>query len=60
MSEPLINPFVKEPSYYKRELDILGEYTKASGNYLHSKHPQFSLEYCVKYVADQMKEGGTN
>lgn len=60
MSAALINPFVKEPSYYKRELDILGEYTKASGNYLHSKHPQFSLEYCIKYVADQMKEGGTN
>lgn len=60
MAIAAINPFVKEPSYYKRKVDILKGYTQASAHYLHSKHPQFSLDYCLNYVKDQMKPGGTN
>lgn len=60
MALTLINPFVKEPSYYKRKVDILKGYKIASATYLHSKHPQFSLDYCLNYVSDQMKAGGTN
>lgn len=60
MAIEAINPFVREPSYYKRKVDILGGYKLASATYLHSKHPQFSLDYCLNYVADQMKAGGTN
>lgn len=60
MSAQLINPFVREPSYYKREINILEDYKIASGTYIHSKHPQFSLDYCIKHVAEQMKVGGTN
>lgn len=55
-----INPFVKEPSYYKREMDIIGGYIDASAHFLHSKYPQYSLDYCTGYVKDQMKKGGTN
>lgn len=60
MALEAINPFVKEATYYKREMDILGEYVNASAHYLHSKHQQFSLDYCVNYVKEQMKKGGTN
>lgn len=60
MAIAAINPFVKEPSYYSRKVDILKGYTEASALYLHSKHSQFSLDYCTKYVTDQMKAGGTN
>lgn len=60
MTLEAINPFVKEPSYYTRKVDILKGYKLASATYLHSKHPQFSLDYCLKYVGDQMKAGGTN
>lgn len=55
-----INPFVKEPAHYKREMDIIGGYVDASAHFLHARHPQFSLEYCTTYVKDQMKQGGTN
>ena len=60
MALEAINPFVKEPSYYKREMDILEGYVQASATFLHSRHKQFSLEYCTDYVRAQMKEGGTN
>lgn len=60
MALEAINPFVREPNYYTRKVDILKGYKLASATYLHSKHPQFSLDYCLKYVSDQMKEGGTN
>ncbi len=55
-----INPFVKEPSHYKREMDIIGGYVDASAHFLNSRYPQFSLDYCINYVKDQMKKGGTN
>lgn len=55
-----INPFVKEPSYYKREMDIIGGYIDATALYIHAKHKQFSLEYCTNYVKEQMKPGGKN
>ena len=60
MGIQVINPFVKEPNYYKREMDIIGGYVDASAQFLHSKHPQYSLDYCTTYVKDQMKEGGSN
>ena len=42
MTLEAINPFVKEPSYYTRKVDILEGYKLASATYLHSKHQQFS------------------
>lgn len=56
----IINPFIKPPSYYKREMDIIGGYVEASSFFLHSRYPQFSMEYCTNYVKTQMKAGGTN
>lgn len=60
MALEAINPFVKEPTYYKREMDIVEGYVQASASFLHSRHSQFSLDYCTDYVKAQMKKGGTN
>lgn len=55
-----INPFVKEPAYYTRNMDIVDGYAKAAAHYCHAKYPQYSLDYCLEYNKQQIKAGGTN
>ena len=55
-----INPFVREPEEYKRNVDIKRGYIRAMATAIHNRHPQYEMDYCEEYVETSMKEGGTN
>mgnify|MGYP001256209824 CR=1 FL=1 len=52
------NHFVKAPSEYKRNLDVLGHYVRDAATYLH-KQTGRPLDQCVEYVKGKVREPGT-
>lgn len=51
------NHFVKAPSEYKRNLDVLGHYVRDAATYLH-KQTGRPMEACVEYVQGKVREPG--
>lgn len=52
-----INPFVKKPEEYVRDIDMLRHYAQDQAMYLHLQTGK-PLEVCQRFVADSLKPGG--